>query len=89
MLCSSDGSNCLCAYTNRNNYRRMRTIVNVLGVVALLSLFTGLALYNYNQTAGIALMCEGLILFIMFTVMDDKIDEQKKADVMRRNTYRY
>ena len=67
----------------------MRTIVNVLGVVALLSLFTGLALYNYNQTAGIALMCEGLILFIMFTVMDDKIDEQKKADVMRRNTYRY
>jgi hypothetical protein len=39
--------------------------------------------------AAIALMCEGLFMFIMFTVMDDKIDEQKKADAMRRNTYRY
>ena len=67
----------------------MRTIANVLGVVALVSLFTGLALYNYNQTAAIALMCEGLILFIIFTVMNDKIIEQKQAEAFRKLTFRY
>jgi membrane-bound ClpP family serine protease len=67
----------------------MRHVTNVLGIVALLSLFIGVALLDINRMAAIALMCEGLILFIMFTVMDDKIDEQKKADAMRRNTYRY
>jgi hypothetical protein len=67
----------------------MRTISNVIGIVALVSLFTGVALLELNRMAAIALMCEGLFMFIMFTVMDDKIDEQKKADAMRRNTYRY